>query len=232
MYRFYFNNSEKFQKILSKELMNGFDYTFNFSSNDPAAIVENICDFFGSMGYELEEGFKRDALVYKVVGMYEELADEEYEYTFDELGEWILYKCIELAYGGTIAIGFPWESSLSSDDCLFMSTIAADYSESLRQEILEDEDIDYDDEYGSMYDDLYNALTMFPCLYSELIDETPDILFDDRDFLFIEDLGIEKFIDLKDKVEKFGDFVGFSAVKDNTQLYTGSDRYGMSHYLS
>lgn len=75
--------------------MNGLEETFLIKSNDMKAIIDQIEDFCKYIEMPIDTQMQHDYAVYKIIGMYQELADPDFKYTFDEQGEYILAQILE-----------------------------------------------------------------------------------------------------------------------------------------
>ena len=242
---------KKIRAMISKELLNGFDEIFLFRTKDPDIIGDAFEKFCANAGIECKNKMQEDLLLYKILGMYREIADPDYLYTFDEHGEWLLYKILkEAAYlldDSIEAWEFfdhdddkteptledVWETSLSSEEIEYACKIAKEYMTNVMEEILcDEEDADrktLEEEYLMRTIGLVQRIAYFPLMIREISEyEMPGFLFWDTDFMFLDDVGPENFEDFKNIVNRGGMDFGFSAVDGNTQMYTGSSRFEFS----
>lgn len=250
-----FTNDIRFQQIVSKELLNGFNQIFMIETQD-AELIQNCFEMFcDEAGIEFASFMEKDLLLYKLLGMYREIADPDHRYTFDEQGEWLLSKILLAAYErieeqmetwydfeteedpGEPTIDKLWPSSLSADDVQYIRKIAEEYCTYMAEEFLwdseEDENSDLRDrvmlECEQNRDDMIRRISYFPMMAEELIDDAePEFLFWDRDFDFIDEFGSENFSILKNTLNQNGMDLGFSAVDENTQMLTGSQVFGLT----
>ncbi len=230
--------------------MVAFDEVFSIQSADPDLIAGNIADFCIAMGIDINSKLEKDLLFYKITGMYNELADEDFQYTFDEHGEWLLSKLLLYmldSYEGFLqyaeeeepeeyadhmpSIEDFWGTSLSDDDIKYVEKFADDYFTRIEGELFEEDEKPEDfQEWLAFQKEMFiERVTYFPMMAFEITDEmTPEFLFWDRDFLLIDQFGKEEFENLKDKTIQEGNRLGFMAVSENTQMYTGSQKHELS----
>ena len=238
------------QKIISKEIMNAFEDTFCISSGDAEQISSCIEEFCENMCIPMNSKLEHDLLIYKIIGMYSELKDPNYQYTFDEQGEWLLSKL--LLYHLSLFESFLecaedndnkgfedhepsvedfWDSALTDDDKKYVSEYADRFFDSLIEDIEADED-DIEDitlEYQEMKQLFIDRVTYFPIMAFEITDDVmPEFLFWDRDFLMVEKYGPSNFAAIKEKLQNEGLNMGFMSVNENTMLFTGSERFDLN----
>lgn len=250
MYRLANIVDNRLQNIISKELMNGFEETFHLKSNDMKDIVFQINDFCDDIELPINSKMQHDFAVYKIIGMYQEITDPNFKYTFDEQGEYILSQI--LRHQLTMFEDFMsccdsdsednskrekikssikdfWNTTLSDDDIKYVKAFAEDYFEVIKQDVIDEDDDDCDEclaEYDEMKYQFIDRVTYFPLMAYEITsDVTPEFLFWDNDFLFIEEWGIKNFEEIKNLISENGMNLGFSGVDKNTQLYTGSSKF-------
>lgn len=248
MFRTSHFKDKKIRAIISKELLNGFNEVFQFRTNNPEIIGEAFELFCANAGIECENKMQEDLLLYKILGMYREIADPAHLYTFDEHGEWLLYKILlEGAYRLEDSVGAweymdhdddkaepaledLWDTSLSSEEIGYACKIATEYMTNAMEEALcDDEELDrktLEEEYLARTANLVQRMAFFPLMIQEISEyETPGFLFWDTDFMFIDDFGLENFEHLKSVLNRDGMDFGFSTVDETTQMYTGSSRF-------
>lgn len=239
---------KRLRAIISKELLNGFDEIFLFRTQNTDIISDAFELFCANAGIVCENKMQEDLLLYKIWGMYKEIADPDYLYTFDEHGEWLLYKIlVEAAYrledeieawesmdhkdGETEpTLEDIWDTALSKEEIEYVCQKATEYMKDVIEEILwDDEDADreaVEEEYRLRTFALVQRMVYFPLMIREISEyETPEFLFWDTDFMFLEDFGPENFEKFKNVVNRDGMDFGFSAVDETTQMYTGSSRF-------
>lgn len=253
MYRLTNIADDRLQRIISKELMNGFEETFHLKSNNMKAIIEQIEDFCEYIEMPIDTQMQHDYAVYKIIGMFQELADPNFKYTYDEQGEYILAQILEQQLAlleefipSNIEddeitpdlelieseIAEHWETSLSKDDIKYVKEWADAYFDTLKKEALA-EDVSTSDECIAEYDEkkafFIDRVMYFPLMAYEMhCDVTPEFLFWDSDYLFVEQWGIENFEAIKDFIRLNGSEPGFSGVDEHTQLYTGSAKFELT----
>ena len=94
MYRLPMYQDAVLQKVITSEMIRGFNYVYYRD-----AFEDSLC----ALKYVLEDVSWSKALGedewkqlhHKIIHMYRELNDTEYEYTFDEMGEFLLHKTIQ-----------------------------------------------------------------------------------------------------------------------------------------
>lgn len=210
MYRLSNIEDKRLQQIITKEIMNGFDDTFQFSSKDADTIAAHIEEFCETNLINIESKFQHDLLIYKIIGMYQELADSNNQYTFDEMGEWLFAKillsmlsryeffleCSEdaddaLFQDGDASIEDFWETSLSEEDIEYVKSFADTYFAEVLSEVFDEDEIneEIESEYEESKQLFIDRATFFPLMAFEITEDvTPEFLFWDRDFLLIEEL--------------------------------------------
>ena len=250
-----FRNDIRFQQIISKELLNGFNQIFMIESKDTELIQSCFEIFCEEAGIEFGSSLEKDLLFYKMLGMYREIADPDQRYTFDEHGEWFLSKILLTAYErieaqieswydfeededqGEPTIDKLWISSLSEDEVQYVRKKAEEYCFNVSEEILwemgEDTDEDYKkgviSEWEKNREDMVRRISYFPLMAEEITDDAePEVLFWDRDFLFMDEFGPENFNILTKVLNQNGVDSGFSPVDEHTQLLTGSLAFGLT----
>lgn len=243
----------RLQHIISKELMNGFEETFHLKSKDMKDIVAQIDDFCDEIELPIDSKMQHDFAVYKIIGMYQEISDPNFKYTFDEHGEYILSQILRHQFAmfedfisccnndtadnnertkTESSIKNFWNTSLSNDDITYVKAFAEDYFEGMKQDFMNEDAGDCDEcltEYDEMKYLFIDRVTYFPLMAYEITsDVIPEFLFWDNDYLFIEEWGIKNFEEIKHLISENGMNLGFSGVDENTQIYTGSSRYELT----
>lgn len=198
--------------------------------------------FCDEMDIPMNSQLQHDLLLQKILGMVEEVADSSYCYSFDEEGEWIFAKFLiyhlnkfefflSLSEDDGCSIEDYWESSLSEDDLdyvreqadILFETLINDISDS--DEMTETLRFEYEEKKMLFID----RVTYFPLMAFEITEDViPEFLFWDRDFLLVEEKGLEKFPIERVKLSKKGNILGLSQVSENTQFYTGSERFELN----
>lgn len=94
MYRLPLYKDEILQKVITSEMIRGFNFVY-YSGNyeDSFDAVKRVLEDVPWSKLLGEDEWKQ--LHHKIIYMNRELNDTEYEYTFDEMGEFLLYKTIE-----------------------------------------------------------------------------------------------------------------------------------------
>ena len=249
MYRLVNIVDKQLQHIISKELMNGFEETFHLKSKDMKEIIAQINNFCDEIELPIDSKMQHDFAVYKIIGMYQEIADPNFKYTFDEHGEYILSQILRHQFAmfedfisccdndttdnnertkTESSIKNFWNTSLSDDDIKYVTDFAEDYFEGIKQDFM-DEDASDCTEYNQAKYLFTDRVTYFPLMAYEItFDVIPEFLFWDNDYLFIEEWGIKNFEKIKTLISENGMNLGFSGVDENTQLYTGSSKFELT----
>ena len=150
---------DRLQQIISKELMNGFENMFDLKINDLEHSLTQIEDFCADIQLPTDNKLQHNLAVYKIIGMYKELYDPDFKYTFDEEGAYILSQIlqqqlsifedfmhcdrldswtIEESESIESSIKAFWDSSLSDDDISYVKDYADIYFEIIKKEVLEE----------------------------------------------------------------------------------------------
>lgn len=248
MFRLANIEDKRLQTIINKELINGFDDEFAFSSNDTEAIISNIEIFCEEAGIPFENKIQHDVLIMKIKAMYDELLDESYQYTFDEFGELIFARLLLRAldkyefflacaentpdeYNDEPGIEDYWESTLSEEDIEYVRSFADKYFASVIEDLAEDPDEDpaeYEVYFAEKKLLFIDRITFFPLMALELTEDvTPEFLFWDRDFLLVAENGPGRFENMKESHINLGNQLGLSTVTEHTQIYSGSERFDL-----
>lgn len=134
-------------------------------------IVAQIDDFFDEIELPINSKMQHDFAVYKIIGMYQEIADPNFKYTFDEHGEYILSQILrhQLAMfedfmscwdndtadnnertKNKSSIKKFWNTSLSDDDIKYIKAFAEDYFEGMKQDFIDENTDECLAEYDEM----------------------------------------------------------------------------------
>lgn len=232
----------RLQEIISKEILNAFEDTFKISSNNRDEIISNIEMFCDDMEIPLKSKLDHDLTIYKIMGMIQEVADTKYAYTFDEHGDWIFSKFLlyhlnkyefflSLTEDDDSSIEDYWESSLTTDDIAYVKEFADNHFAGLAEDISEDEEdaAEIEEEFAEQKALFIDRVTYFPLMAFELTDDViPEFLFWDRDFYLIDQYGPESFDKLRSELERVGDPMGLMKANENTQFYTGSEKFDLN----
>lgn len=236
MYRTSFLREEKILRLISKEMSNGFDYLFKICSGNEKTIRKNIQSFCKKNHVGISSKLEEDLIVCKILGLYKEIQDPDYLYTFDEHGEWLLSKMLSYVYKqyqnsdhydeDDTEISKFWKSSLNDEEIEYLKEFARDYVDNLKKEMddLDDEDYEYDFERDYKY--LVGRIQYFPLMAMEMTEYVePEFIFWDDDYTFIDELGVNGFEEMKKHLEKMGMNLGFMNVTESNEFYTGSEKY-------
>lgn len=220
MYTLPYYQDARLQQIISKEILNGFNFAFgmNNETHEADPIEAQIIMFDSNADNNDQRAY---AKAY-AEALYKEIADPDAEYQFSPFGERILYNAIK----GTKEIMteilrlphmskankekrifYKWNSSLSKEEKEYVLKTAGEFIE----------DSDYDDyrqdlkrehprytndhiekiiqnERGQDIYTFCRQCTCFPFMADEIDgDSIYEILFSDTDFLLIDDFGLKYF---------------------------------------
>lgn len=238
MYRTPNIEDKKLIALISKELMNGFKDLFALDS-DKDMISTAVQEFCEVNKISLKTKLDLDLYICKIVGMYQELADANALYTFDEHGEWILSRILlsEMSMFESFlddnetddesedeaSIEDFWVSALTDEEIEYVEAYAEEYFSGLSTEMQDEFDISELDTDKQLFID---RVCNFPLMALEITEDlTPEFLFWDRDFLLFDEYGPENFENIKSVISKTGFNMDFSGVTEQTQLLTGSQKY-------
>ncbi len=249
MYRSSYFKDVKMQEIISKEMLNGFNKVFGFHTKRPDIIQMMFDEFCYYQDITFSNQLEADLLLNKIMGLYAEIADTEYRYTFDEHGEWLLYQIL-LKANETVEEGFSmwedmeekedrdsvyedfWESSLSDEEKAYVEKQAdACVKREMAEIFYEMAIVDPEEEARliSQYrTNLINRICYFPKMLEEVTEDViPKFLFWDHDFALIDGYGVEVF-DKFAEMNRGSDMdLGFMHVSDRTQMMTGSMQFDL-----
>ncbi|MCD7738437.1 MAG: hypothetical protein LUH58_05275 [Lachnospiraceae bacterium] len=187
-------DSSIIQKLVSNELIRGFHHLFNTSDAVNVPNPDNVEMFIECSDtlyqISLEHPELVQGLTIKLGIMLKALKDAEYEYTFDEFGEFLLYEMIRNV-DADVEGGLIWELGGTWFD---------------RQELREELTQYYEDCYAvdeepeekkrEMIERTVVAVTCFPRLADELKGNTVmSFLFGDTDFMLFYDEKFDRVID-------------------------------------
>lgn len=187
MYRLAYYKDPVMQRVVSNEVARGFLECLGICrAVEKIEIDENVIEALWRIFKYHAENFggsvkvTKDAMetmvAQKVARMYEELLDEDYEYTFDEFGEYIMTIFIEYAGDNTFFTG----NAASIKDELYLRKYFEEEYEDVAAE-LGYEDIDK----KTFVEEHIRAVTNFACMGMEEFD-FDSVLFFDTDYLFID----------------------------------------------
>ena len=190
MYRLAIYDDRVIQRIVSNEVARGFLRCLGiFHAVEKIEITDDVVSHLWeafenhveNTGGELKVA--KDAMetliAPKVVRMYEELIDEEYEYTFDEFGEYIMALFIE--YSGDIFESF-WCQPSIKDELYLRKFFEQEYENIVAETGFEDID------KKTFVEERIRAVTRFACMgVGEY--NFDSVLFFDTDYLFIDEVG-------------------------------------------
>jgi len=240
---------KRLQEIISKEIIHGFDMVFGINTGRSDIMDMMFDEFCYYMDLKFVTDLEKQLLRIKIQGMYDELKDPNHYYTFDEHGEWLLFKALMKA-NEEIKEGFAmwddlelrenrdpffddfWESSLTAEEKRYVRSFATDYFEKEKEEMFYEMEIDDETEQKALLkeciDSLVERISYFPKMLKEVTeDAVPAFLFWDTDFLFVDSLGLDGFNALAELLKAKGFDYGFSKVDENTQMLTGSAQFGL-----
>lgn len=244
MYRLADVEDRKIQKIVSRGIYEVFQKAFcgegeGQEQEQQEVDKDKVERFFLAVDPRFleETDYLHNYLAQKIEAMMRELLDEKYEYTFDEMGEAIMYLVLskeaealevleELEDSGENETA-PYDF-LSENDKQYCKTFAKDICESNITEGLADdgkEDLDeFDKEWIKEYREfepvLYKALVTPPYLVKLLDEDKVSLIWWDTDFDFIFELGIERFQAFAESEE--GRMFNFLTADDNVEEMSGS----------
>lgn len=190
MYKLVIEN-EFIQKVVSKELAAGFRYALGIDRQDDYEVGEEEMELIFSCFEPLEAIIEDEELMegmrMKLGAMLREIDDPDNAYTFDCLGEYLLYAILQSISERV----HDWE--LEEDFSPWVSKVSDDEKKQVYNELLKL----YKDEYQDEYTDvqvkeivkiLTARITNFPQMVDEPNDKRPmlDVLFWDRDFRMYE----------------------------------------------
>ncbi len=212
MYRLAEMEDEVLQIIVSNEMASGFLKTFGIKRATEHLEMDEFR--LGVIRYLLNTYSENDGLHdlndtalaeigHKVEKMYDEIMDPEYEYTFDEFGEYLLYIFIKHAYNnfyqakesGYFDIdektlenysGEPIfaSSSLNIRDELYLREM---FSQFFDEDLADDPEMIQGEDKDELVDELVRAASIFAFMGYEDSDES--FIFWDDDFLFYDEPG-------------------------------------------
>ena len=190
MYRLAIYDDREIQRIVSNEVARGFLRCLGVTKAVEKIeitddVVSHLWEAFENhvenTGGELKVA--KDAMetlvAPKVARMYEELIDEEYEYTFDEFGEYIMALFIE--YSGDIFESF-WCQPSIKDELYLRKFFEQEYENIVAETGFEDID------KKTFVEERIRAVTRFACMGVGEYD-FDSVLFFDTDYLFIDEVG-------------------------------------------
>jgi hypothetical protein len=220
MYRLSEIEDETLQRVVSNEMASGFLKTFGIKratehleiNEFRQGVIRYILNTYSENAglHDLNDSVITE-IGYKIEKMYDEILDPEYEYTFDEFGEYLLYIFIRHAYNNFYQAKESGYFDIDDNTLENYSgePIFASSSLSIRDEIYLREmfgrflDEDFADDpkmtggdKDELVDDLIRAASIFAFMGYEDSDES--FIFWDDDFLFYDEPGgADLFIDNK-----------------------------------
>ena len=186
---------------------------------------------------EKEDGAWYQYLMMKIQAMVQECRDTENEYTFDELGEYLLYKALKEIYlteedewlrGDNSVPFWPriyWRLEISKEEILKLHEAAMQYVTFTAQSLIKDLEEQTPEEYACEIINDYNGMmrrVLFPpLLYREFEDDfgSNNFIAWDSDCTLIEELGLEKWQEI---VDKGGEKLGLIDGSGKQELISGS----------
>lgn len=183
MYRLPLYRDEILQKVITSEMIRGFNFVYycdNYADSFDAIkrVLEDVpwSKFLG------EDAWKQ--LHHKIIHMYRELNDTEYEYTFDEMGEFLLYKTIEYVRLINELNDNEWVAQMTWFDAKHIHSMFTANEKEAARDWADDfeEDIEVEDVVEEKMDALAFVNMGVHGPYEELI-------LWDTDFLFLENMS-------------------------------------------
>ena len=246
MYRLSNIRNDILQRVISNEMAAGFLRTFGVTR---AVEHLDIGDFGkGIIKYLLNTYSVNDAfhdlgeaqlseIGKKIEKMYEELLDPEYEYTYDEFGEYLLFIFIEHAKqnaydvreSGYFVLDEHTEenysevpmfasTSLSIMDELYLREYFSQFYDSM---IEDDEELEDEIDREEFINELVKQGSMFWCMGFDDVEEESFIFWDD-DFLFFDEPGSANLFFMEE-----GKSLGFVMTEDDREPISGSLKWKM-----
>ena len=190
MYRLAFYEDKVIQRIVSNEVARGFLRCLGiFHAVEKVEITEDVVshlwDAFENHAENIDGQIKvtEDAMetlvAPKVARMYEELIDEEHEYTFDEFGEYIMALFIE--YSREMFESYGCQLSIK-DELYLRKFFEQEYENIVAETGFEDID------KKMFIEEHIHAVTRFACMGVGEYD-FDSVLFFDTDYLFLDEVG-------------------------------------------
>lgn len=221
MYRLADFENRLVQKVVSKELFYAFQYVFAFDKSDMLPDSEMVRSFL-QYSYEEDIILQRsiDEFTLKIQKMIQELIDVNNEYTFDLVGENVLFKVLCLINHDFEGIR-KWKVKSSPEDIEAIKIVA--------KEILADaEMLDLENDQVNI---LAKRMYYVPSMLHEIdgedgLDFENSLLFWDLDFSFVDDWSPS---DLQKFINRFGGMRGLVEVCDDREEYSGSLKYPLEN---
>ncbi len=200
MYRLAEMECPVIQRVVSNELATGILNVFNIDKavakleidDEGLDTLKTIFDFYSNNTSFHELGTDTLRIIAeKVEKMYEELLDTEYEYTYDEFGEYLLYLFMlylgddeDSIYDNYLCSQYK-RSSIYINDEIFIRDYYKDYYEMITKESPEMLEEISEKEYVEMH---LKNVSVFPYMgFTEYDDES--CIFWDVDYLLYDDAG-------------------------------------------
>ena len=209
------------QKAISRELINAFTVVFGvtISENDISLDWARLMNFLEENQLLNTPMVSDEMWELRIIGMLRELSDPSYEYTFDLLGEYILYKvlCAVSEFDDE-----SWQTSVTAEEMIELYSMIACSKTIACMEVCEVDELSELSriEMTELMNDITTTIwnILHAPEYLQILDE---YIMWDCDYLLLEDIGMENMLCLL-KEPAFVNELGLVESSDQCEPITGS----------